>query len=82
MDERREQTILGAISSTEPSTFKEFLNGLDGDVPSERSEWSEMFADLRNLESRGLVEVSRAGSQIDSLQLTADGVARIKELRK
>lgn len=82
MTEDREKTLLGAISSEEPSTFKEFLNGLNGDVPDDRSEWKDLFTELRELEAADLVEISRANDRIDTLQLTEAGVARIKTLRK
>jgi predicted trehalose synthase len=78
MDDGTRKQLLGAIGSEEASTYKEFLNGLDGDVPSDRAGWSEMFANLRQLESEGLIEISRSNGQIDSLQLTGDGKAQAR----
>lgn len=75
--------VLLAISSTEESTFNEFVSGLP-EVPSDSTEWSELFQQLDHLESAGLVEIDRGyNNRINSLQLTADGVQQVKEtLRK
>lgn len=71
--------ILLAISSTEESTFNEFVSGLP-DKPEESSEWAELFQQLDYLESLELVVIDRGyNSRINSLQLTEHGVQHVKE---
>jgi hypothetical protein len=70
--------LLKAISSTEPSTFNEFCNALETDMPSEKSQWRELFIALEELEKQGLVEVDRTNGKIDTLMLTEAGADRIR----
>lgn len=71
--------ILRACPSTEPATFSEFLHGLP-DVPSkgDREAWAELFDKVHAAENLGLIEVEYAGSRIESVILTDEGVARVK----
>ena len=72
--------ILAAIPSTEPATFGEFCSALtDCPAKGDRDEWRSLFSQLRTLENAGMIEVERAnaGGAIESLMLTADGVARV-----
>jgi hypothetical protein len=83
MDDRRVQALMEAISSTEPSTFREFLGSLRDDSPDDKREWWELFRDLETLESELFVEIERLkGGKIDTLILTEAGVARLRELRE
>jgi hypothetical protein len=74
--------ILEVVPSTEPATFGEFLNAL-ADVPTEKSDWRDLFETIRSATDLGLIEVDRdhKTDKINSLQLTADGVATLKDLR-
>ncbi len=71
--------ILAAISSTEPSSFNEFLRGYD-DAPErgDKGAWSELFQDLETLESQGLIEVERVSGKIDTLILTDEGADLVR----
>lgn len=73
--------ILAAISSTEPCTFGEFLDGLP-DVPEkgDREAWSELLGRLKLAERLGYVEIERASrdGSIESLMLTPAGIDRLK----
>lgn len=71
--------VLLAIPATEPASFNEFLHGLP-EVPTESSEWAELFQQLDHLESTELVEIDRGfNNKINSLQLTEHGAQHVKE---
>ena len=73
--------ILSAISSTEPSTFHEFLSGLpDTPVKGDRGGWRELFYQLKKLERAGYVEIERANQDgsIESLMLTGEGAEVVR----
>lgn len=75
--------ILCAISSTEPCTFGEFLDGLGDDKPTERDEWRPLFLTLDSLEEQRLVQVWRANDQrITAMQLTELGAERAREAQR
>lgn len=82
----RIEDILVAIPSTEPATFSEFLDALDGDAPAkgERDGWVQLFNWIRLGERSGLIEVDRSGDGrlINSLVLTEVGAARVRELQR
>lgn len=73
--------ILTAISSTEPSSFREFLRGLGDEAPEKgaKQDWYILFKTLESLEETGLVEIERTGSAIDTLILTDLGAERARE---
>lgn len=73
--------ILCAISSTEPSTFNEFLNDL-GDKPEDRAEWRALFLTLESLEEQELVTIQRTRGKIDTLILTDLGAERAREAQR
>lgn len=75
--------ILGAIPSTEPATFGEFLDGLP-DVPEkgDREAWRELFEQLRFLEQCGHIEVERTGRNIESLMLTSEGAEVVRRAQQ
>jgi hypothetical protein len=77
--------LLAAIPNTEPATFSEFLNALP-DVPEkgDRGAWADLFLDLTELESLGLVEIERAsrGGSIESLMLTGEGAEAVRRARR
>lgn len=72
--------ILCAISSTEPSTFGEFLDGLKGDLPGSSSDWRQLFQTLEALEEQELVIIERLNGRIDTLMLTELGAERAREV--
>jgi hypothetical protein len=72
--------VLAAIGATEPSDFNEFCRGLkDCPAKGDTAGWREVFNILRQLEADQLVEVSRTGKTIDTMQLTEAGAARARE---
>jgi hypothetical protein len=76
--------LLGAISSTDPISFREFCGALEHNKPEDTQEWREMFAILREVEAEGLVEIDRAtaNGDIDSLILTEAGAAHLRAARR
>lgn len=76
--------ILRACSSTEPSTFNEFLRGLRS--PPERGDkpaWAALFRNIDYLGIQGYIEIERDGdNRIESLLLTEDGIAAVKAVRE
>ena len=74
--------ILCAIGSTEPSTFNEFLEGLNGDKPDNRDEWRVLFLTLEALEAQELVTIERVRGRIDTLILTDLGAERAREAQE
>lgn len=74
--------ILSAISSTKPVSFGDFCYELDDDCPErgDKRAWAALFAALDEAEGLGYVNVVRAGNNIDTLVLTEEGVAKIKQL--
>lgn len=79
-------TLLGAIGSTEPSTFEEVLQALGDEAPArgEKKEWFDFFTSVNAAEKKGLIEVEKQpdGKKVESMILTEAGVARLKEIRK
>lgn len=75
-----EDQILKAISYTEACSFGEFCGALGSEKPerSDRDGWHQLFLQLDKLEADGLIEVSRAGKFVDTLQLTETGAARVR----
>lgn len=75
--------VLKAAPSTEPSTFFEFIRELD-DPPKkgERERWRDLFETVRSAEELGLVEVERQAGNIESIQLTAEGVETLREFQE
>lgn len=71
--------MLAAIPSTEPASFNEFLRGYD-DRPErgDKGAWAEMFQDLETLEAQGLIEIERVNGKIDTLILTDEGAALVR----
>jgi len=76
--------ILINIPSLEPASLNEVLRGLGDDAPTrgERHEWYIFFKQIESLEELGLVEVTRLGNRIDTLQLTEIGSERAREALK
>lgn len=72
-----ELIILKAIPFTESCDFREFLNDLP-DVPENKSEWAQLFRQLEKLELDGMVEISRSGRDIDTMQLLEAGAERVR----
>jgi hypothetical protein len=75
-----EEIILRAISFTESCSFGEMCRGLGDEKPErgDRAGWRQLFLQLEKLEADGLVEISRLGKDIDTLQLTEAGAARAR----
>jgi hypothetical protein len=73
-------TILKAIGSTEPSTFREFCSELGDNCPEkgDSASWGALFRLLREAERSGLVLVDRASGSIDTLILTEAGAAHVR----
>lgn len=74
--------ILCAIGSTEPSSFNEFLNALNGDKPESRDEWRVLFLTLEALEEQELVTIERFHGRIETLILTDLGAERAREAQE
>lgn len=70
--------ILRAIPSTEEASFGEFCNNLGSDKPENKSEWAQLFRQLDKLETDDLIEIERAGRNIDTLILTEAGAAKVR----
>lgn len=79
-DGMTEQDLLDAIGSTEPSSFNEFLHALGDEAPEreDKTGWRKLFKAIEKAAEDGLIEVSRAGTKIDSLILTEAGIARVR----
>ena len=79
------RNTLGAIGSTEESTFSEICRGLGEDRPEkgDKRGWCDLFDTIRKAENDGLVEISygRAG-EIEGAILTEAGVAELRRLRE
>jgi exopolysaccharide biosynthesis predicted pyruvyltransferase EpsI len=67
--------VLKAIPSTEPATFREFLQALGGNFDGE---WRQLFEDIEQLEYMGLVEVERLHGRIESMILTPEGAEEVR----
>lgn len=76
------KALLGAIGSTEESTFSDVCRGLGDKCPSDENgiSWKYFFATLNTARDRGYVTVSECGTRIDSMILTEAGVAEYKRL--
>lgn len=77
------KTILQAIPSTEPASFREFCNALGSDCPErgEREDWAELFDCIREAEGNVLIEVERSGNSIETLILTEAGAATVRGMQ-
>lgn len=81
----RRKALLESIGSTESSSFNEFLRALDeeGEVPTAgKTAWAKLFADLKELEDEGCIEIDRILGKVSELILTEQGVRALKELRE
>ena len=74
-----EETVLRAIPSTEPADFGEFCYALGSEKPDNSTEWALLFRQIEKVEADGLVEVERTHGKIDTLILTEEGTARVKQ---
>lgn len=77
-------TILKAIPSTEPATFRELCSALGSDKPEkgDKRAWWELFSSIEKLEKQELIEVDRNGTSIDTLILTEAGAAMVRAEQK
>lgn len=73
-------TVLKAISSTEPSSFREFCSGL-GDACPERGDtngWREVFRLISKAEKDGLVDVLWGNVGFHTVILSESGAAHVR----
>ncbi len=80
--------LLRSTWSTSPMSFKDLCNTLRHDIPDKpepgepREEWNAfwrgLFGLIEEAEADGLMEVSRKGRDMDTLQLTPAGADRIR----
>lgn len=78
------KVLLNAIGSTEPTTFSELCDALGPDKPEkdDKRAWYILFELIRRAEEDGDIVVDRDGRTLNSVMLTADGVARLANLNK
>jgi hypothetical protein len=71
--------ILAAVSLTEPTTFGDFCNALN-DCPErgDRDGWRSLFGQLNFCERNGYVVIERDDRNIESIQLTDAGAAKLR----
>lgn len=71
--------ILCAISSTEPCTFREFLDALGDDRPAR---WGDLFSTLEKQELVTIERVDHKHGRINAMQLTELGAERAREAQE
>lgn len=72
--------VLKAIPSTESGSFRDLCNALGDDRPEkgDKSGWRDLFHSLRQAERQGDVEISWLDGNVDAVQLTEQGAAKVR----
>lgn len=74
--------LLGAIGSTEESSFSEICQGLGDKCPENREEWGQFFRWIKEAEEEDLIVVSKTNGKIDSAILTDLGKAELNKEKR
>lgn len=74
--------LLKVIGYTEPTDFSELCTGLGSFRPCSSPEWAKLFQAVDDMEEEGLVETDKSGRNLESIQLTEEGAALARDLKK